>query len=288
MSPVWRRLAPGDLEREYTPSSNVASREAALQAYVDAGVAARAALPPVTHAYGEHADEVLDYLPAGRAGAPLHVFVHGGYWQALSKDDGWFLAPAFHRAGAAFASVNYSLAPAARLDEIVDQVRRAVAWLHHHAPRLGHDPMRVVASGHSAGAQLVAEVLAHDWGHDGFAHHPLAGAVLVSGVYDLEPLCLTSVNDAVGLDASAARRLSPLHRIPHLSASLIVTWGEHDTDEFRRQGLAYASAWAEAGNRPPTVLEVAGRNHFDVLFDLAEPDRPLGRVVLAQLGRPRP
>jgi arylformamidase len=102
---------------------------------------------------------------------------------------------------------------------------------------------------------------------DAVARH-VAGAVLVSGVYDLVPLLGTTVNDDARLDRTTAEELSPITCVPRCDVPLVVTHAEHDPDHFRRQGLVYAAAWAEVGNRPPAVVEVPARNHFDVVLGL--------------------
>lgn len=270
--PRWRRLDAEALEAAYTPASTVPSLDPYVRWYAEAGAAVRATHPPVTLAYGDHPDEALDYWAGPARGGPLHVFVHGGYWRRLSKEDGSLLAPGFLAAGSAYASIGYSLLPAVTLDVLVDQVRRALRFLHDHAKGLGHDATRIVASGHSAGAHLVAMAL---------GDVPLAGAVLVSGVLDVEPVPLTSVNVEARLDATAARRFSPLAQVGAVDTGMVIAYAEHDTDEFKRQSLAYALARYEAANPVPVVLEVAGRNHFDVIADLADPTTALGRATLA-------
>ncbi|MDX1401520.1 MAG: alpha/beta hydrolase, partial [Kiloniellales bacterium] len=112
-------------------------------------------------AYGPEPSQVLDlFLPSHLAGsaAPLLFFVHGGYWQALDKSDFAFIAPAFLAKGIAFASVNYTLAPAARVKDIVLEVRRAWEWIGDHTQELGIDPARIVVCGHSAGGHLAAMI----------------------------------------------------------------------------------------------------------------------------------
>lgn len=279
----FRGFAPDELERQYQPSSRVQSLQRYLDEYAERGRAGIATTPARRIAYGPHADEWLWYVPAagGRTDVAVHAFVHGGYWQALSADDGMGLAPGFHAAGVAFASVNYTLCPGAPLAELVRQVRSAVRFLASAGdPGLAHDPARVHLSGHSAGAHLVAMAAADP-------SCPMAGATFVSGVYDLAPLVHTTVNEALGLDEPGAKELSPLGHVPKRPGlPTIVTWGEDDTDEFRRQSLAWAAAWAEVeGNRPPVALEVGGRNHFDVIDDLPDPATPVGRAVVAQMRR---
>lgn len=260
----WQALTPDERQREVSPSSMVPSLEPYLAAFGSASAAVRAVRPPSVHAYGDHPDETLDlWLPPGDGPFPLHVFVHGGYWRALSKHDASFPAPGYLAGGCAFAALDYSLAPRVTLDVIVDQVRRAVVWVGERAASLGCDPRRVTWSGHSAGAHLVGMAVA-----DPAVARWIAGAVLVSGVFDLVPLLGTTIGDEVGLTAESAERLSPVASVPRLDVPLVLTHAEHDTDHFRRQGLVYAAAWAEVGNRPPVVVEVPATNHFDVVFGL--------------------
>src|SRR5690606_3967939 len=113
--------------------------------------------------YGNSAAETLDFFPVDGGNAPLFVFVHGGYWRACDKSEFSWVAPALVGAGAAVAIINYGLAPATPLEEIVQQVRRAHVWLFQNANRLGIDARRIVTGGHSAGGQLTAMMLATPW-----------------------------------------------------------------------------------------------------------------------------
>ncbi|OLB66395.1 MAG: hypothetical protein AUI10_02795 [Actinobacteria bacterium 13_2_20CM_2_72_6] len=257
-----------ELDRQYSPSSLVPHFKTILDRYRSESAAARARLvcePDVR--YGPDPAEVLDFFPATRPDAPLHVFVHGGHWQQLSKDDSSFAAPAFVAAGAAFAALGYGLAPGRDLPAMVASVRRGLAWL-----RARHD--RVYASGSSAGAHLVAMALTSMPG--------IAGACLLSGVYDLEPVRRSYVNDAVGLTAATAFANSPLHHLPLHTTDVIVARGADETAEYARQHTMFVSA-LEARGASTTDLVVAGRNHFDLPLDLGRPDTVLGRAVLDQM-----
>lgn len=264
----------------YQPGLHVADEDWYLEEYARLGQAARHAYEHRRISYGPHPDEWLWYVPAPEPGAPLFVFVHGGYWRGLSADDGCLLAPEAHAAGAAFASVNYTLCPAAPLDVLVEQARRAVSHLVTEASDLGHDASRVHVAGHSAGAHLAAMVAIAD-------PRP-AGYVLVSGIYDVVPIVHTPINDDVGLSLDDAVRLSPLTHVGEQhTAAMLVAVGADETAEFHRQSRAWASRWASGlPGRQPTVIDVAGRNHYDVIFDLLEPATALGRAVLAQLAHP--
>ncbi|MEU2656778.1 alpha/beta hydrolase [Streptomyces sp. NPDC007325] len=276
------------LDRQYSPSSCVPDLTVFLDGYAELSRRTRDALTVRTGIpYGPEPCETLDFFPAPGPEAPLLVFVHGGYWQELSKDESSFPALRTVPAGAAFAALDYGLAPAYRLEEIVAQVRRGLAWLVAHAGELGVDRRRVLLSGSSAGAHLVLMSLLDDWRPHGL--HPadaFAGAVLLSGVYDLEPLRLTYVNEPLGLTEESARLMSPLHRLPDRLPPLVVARGGAETDEFRRQHDELVSAVA---GRSPEVrdLVVPHRNHFDITFDLDDPATALGGAVHRRLGLTR-
>ncbi|MFO1363461.1 MAG: alpha/beta hydrolase [Burkholderiales bacterium] len=276
----WRELSPEALEREYSPRLLVPELQPYLDRYAELSAAARAALAVERDlAYGASADEVLDFFPAAAPAAPVHVFIHGGYWRLLSKDESAFPAPAFVQRGACFVALNYALAPAASLDEIVRQCRSAIAWLYRNARRLGGDPERIHVSGTSAGGHLVAMLLADGWQAGfGLPRDAVKGGCAVSGIFDLEPLLRCSINDTLRLDAAMARRNSPLFLPPRPGAALAVVWGEVETGEWKRQNLEYASACGSAG------IEIPGRNHYDVILDLADAGSRLGGLALAQMG----
>jgi arylformamidase len=285
----WRALSPRDLDREYSPSSKVgggigpfiaAYRARSLDAL--ASVRVRRDLR-----YGDGHDETLDLFPAathdGRP-APLVVFLHGGYWQELSKLDSSFAAPDLVPSGIALAAVDYTLAPVASLETIVDQATRAVAWLHDHAAELGLDPERIVVTGHSAGAHLSAMAALR------LPAGTISGLVLIGGVFDLAPIARTPINDALGLDDAEARRLSVTpHVREHLPPAAVI-WGIDETDEFRRQSRELVDAWGAAGNEVAGV-EVPSRHHFDLPLELGDRSSVLGQatIALATEGRlPRP
>lgn len=110
----------------------------------------------------------------------------------------------------------------------------------------------------------------------------IRAAVLVSGVYELEPLVGTGINTALGLDAASARGLSPAMLALASFPQTLVAWGAVETQEFKRQSQAFARDLAAAGNLVET-LEVPQRNHFDVILELACASTSLGAHTLAYL-----
>ncbi|WP_194903575.1 alpha/beta hydrolase [Catenulispora rubra] len=281
-------------EREYSPSSMVRSLTELTDRYRTESERVRREVPYRTYSYGRHASETLDFFASG-LGSAAHVFVHGGYWQDLSKDDSSFPAAGFHRLGTSYISVNYGLAPAFSLEAIIDQVVRAVRWIGINADGLGIDRHRIVLSGSSAGAHLAAAAVLRDVADsrdaggaaDRGADVPVAGLILLSGIYDLQPLVGTYINDAVGLDADTSAILSPAMMLearpddaPGLPP-LLACWGEHETATFKRESIGFADRWRRHGGSA-VATEIADRNHFDIVHDLAEPASQLGALIHSQ------
>jgi arylformamidase len=227
-------------------------------------------------AYGPGPAERLDAFPAGPGGGPLHVFVHGGHWQEGGKEESAYPAHGFVSAGAGYVAVGYGLAPGHSLADIAAQVRRALLWVCAHTADLGGTPGRVHAGGSSAGAHLVAMALC------GPHPPPLAGVSLLSGVYDLEPVRNSYVNDVLRMDEATARSHSPLYRLPATLPDVVLARGEVETGEYRRQHAMMAGALRTRG--ACTDLVVAGRNHFDLPEDLGRRGTVLGDAVLRQMG----
>ena len=278
----WRTLTAAERESEVSPSSCIGGDyQPLIEAYATRSAEAREAATAlggrwIEGRYGSAAARRIELClpPAydGRAAALL-VYFHGGYWQELSAARSLFAAADCIRRGIAFAAVDHTLAPLARVGEIVGECRSATAWLLANAPALGVDERRVVVAGSSAGAQLAAMVAIEQ-------RQRLRGAVLVSGVYELEALIGTSVNEALDLDAGEARHSSPALLPLQGFPPALVAWGDVETDLFKQQSRDFAAALELAGTRCE-CLEVPARNHFDVIVDLADDGSGLGQAAFA-------
>ena len=267
----WRELALADRQREYSPSSRVGDLAPYLARYRSASERVRARREVIR--YGPGAEQVVVLFPGATPQAPLHVFFHGGYWQELSVADSLFAADGFSERGLAFATVGYELAPAITLGEIVKDCRLAFRCLLAEA---GVEPRRVVVSGSSAGAHLAAMVALAPGTEP---PPPIDAAVLVSGIYELEPLLGTTINDALALDARSARALSPQLMAPAARPTVSIFVGDNETGQFKRQSSRYAEH-LRAHGVPVVEHEIEGRNHFDVVLDLAEAGTILGDHAL--------
>lgn len=237
-------------------------------------------------AYGPGARQRLDIFPAPAGGerGPTLAFIHGGYWQALDKSSFSYPAPVFHAAGASYVAIGYPLAPEAGMDAIVDSIRAALAWLWRNGGEYGIDRDNIHVSGHSAGGHLAVTALTTDW--PGRAPDLPAdlvkSATAISGVYDLEPIRLCYLNQALSLDAESARRHSPAAHVPDAAGPLFLAVGEAETDEFRRQQADFLSRWRAHGLIGVGV-ELPGLDHFAIADGLADPESPLSKAIVAMI-----
>jgi arylformamidase len=278
--PVYRGLDRETLDREYNARASVLSFDAEYARYVAQSERVKRDYPHVADiVYDDRSGETLDFYPAG-PGAPAFLWIHGGYWRSTSKDDNAFVVPGLHAHGMAIAVLNYTLAPAASLDEIVRQVRSAVAFLHAGRARYAIADRPLAVGGSSAGGHLVGMLLAGGWQQDfGVPEDAIGVGLALSGLHDIEPLRHTHVDEWLKLDDTAIARNSPIRHIPSRSSSrLLASVGGLETSEFRRQTADYAAAWTAAGHLGK-VVDMPRHNHFDIALSLGEPDGPLARSV---------
>jgi arylformamidase len=281
----WRDWPLAERERQYSPSRCVPAYAPYFEAYVARSRdAERRCRCQKDLRWGENPDETFDYFPAAVAGAPLLVYFHGGYWQELSKNESLFAAPDCVASGVAFVAIDYMLAPKATLSTIVDQARRAIVSLHRQAATLGFDARRIYVAGSSAGAHLAAMLLVDGWQTDcGLPAGAVAGAILLSGIYDLEPLVGTYIDAALRLSPADVATFSPARLKLGRPVKTVVAWAENETSEFKRQSRSIAAKLQGSGF-PVLAFEVAGANHFDIVFELADSHTQLGKATIDLIG----
>lgn len=284
---VFRGYTAEDLENQFNPRVTVpgfeqitADGQARSAAYRD-----HAGNAKFDVAYGAHAMEVMDlFRPAEPAGAPVHVYIHGGYWRSRVKEDFSYVAEPLVDAGAIVAVVNYTLCPEVTIDEIVRQMRACCAFLWNNPDIHGGDRDRIHVAGHSAGGHLSAMLMATDWPayEPGLPADLVKSGVLISGVFDIEPVMNISVQEQVRLTSEMAQRNSPLFLKPATAAPVAIAVGGAESDEFRRQSAALAAAWQD--HAPVEHFELDGLNHFTVLTETANADNPLTKARLRLMG----
>ena len=218
--------------------------------------------------YGPRERNLIDFLKVSDGG-PTLVFIHGGYWQTRAKENFTFCAAGPMKHGINVAFMGYTLAPDATLDQIVDEVRTGIDYLAGELPALGGDPEQIVVSGWSAGGHLSSMVLGHP---------RIKAGLLISGVYDLEPIRHSYLNAKLGLDEAMSRRNSPVSQPGGVNKPLIVVAGSGELPLLRQQSANFAAHRATHG-LPVVYEEIPRANHFTMMDELGSPTGRLTTLV---------
>jgi len=265
-------------ERQYNPRLTVADAGDILAGWAQQASASRTRLAPVTDLrYGAHPRALYDLFRVDDAKG-LIIFLHGGYWRALSKTEHSWVADVLVPAGYSVAVVNYPLCPEVAIDMIADHCRAAVAHIWQTAsPAEQH---RCLVAGHSAGGYLTAAMFATVWEPYGLPATPFCGGLAISGVFDPTPLICTSINELIRLTPQSAASLDLTLHPRRVAAPLIFAVGGDEPEEFHRQSRDMAAAWRIDAS---AVHSIAGTNHFSVAAQLAEPSSPVATLALRLL-----
>ena len=280
--PVW-------LERMYNNRALVPDHMGYLDRWAHASEQARTSQACSQDVpYGDGEGERLDIFPASNAragGAPVMVFIHGGYWRSLDKSDHSFVAPAFAQAGVCVVVVNYALCPGTpqapvTIPHIVRQMEKALAWVARHIAPHGGNPQCITAVGHSAGGLLATLLLTSVW--------PLIGADLpdglvrsalsISGVHDLEPVMHTPfLQESLHLTDQQVLQCSPARLLEPPTGTLYCAVGADESPEFLRQNQLMQDAWGS--HFVPRSVALPGLNHFSIVDALAKPGHDLHHMA---------
>ncbi len=235
--------------------------------------------------YGMGKAERLDLFPAAKQPAPLFVFIHGGYWHSQTKEDACSMAYSFTQHNVALATLEYTLQPEATLAEIVREVRSAIAWLYHHSAQFGVDPERIFVGGSSAGGHLTGMLIADDWQQSyRVPTNVIKGAIALSGLFDIRPLCDIYINDWMRQIPEQAKLLSPLFLLPEVSHApkVLLSVGAKETCGFKNQTQAYYAACQDRG-LDVQLIEDLEHNHFTLVNELADPQSRMFEHVMAMI-----
>jgi arylformamidase len=261
---VFREYTQGELDRQYEQRTFAPNADEIIKRYGALSDSARAKFgEPETLAYGPTAVEALDVYGGG--GDRILAFVHGGAWTRMGKRPSAFAAGTFLDAGATYVALGFGLLPSITLPEMVAQVCRALEFLRDR-----FRPKKLVLVGHSSGAHLSACALTKVSCVD--------AGVVVSGVYDLLPVRLSSRNTYMRLDEGLEQEYSPIRHAGRIACPVTVVCGEKEGPEFFRQ----SKELAEKLSTP--LLAGKGLNHFEMIETLADRDSALSRKALGMLG----
>jgi len=285
--PVYLDYDQAALDAAYDQAAYAPNREQLIKRRIRDSELTRLRIgEPERVAYGPADIERLDIYRAGRAAAPVFVFIHGGAWRSGRSKE--FASPAemFLAAGAHYVVPDFAWVQdvGGSLMVLADQVRRAIAWVYRNAVRFGIDPTRLYVGGQSSGGHLAAVALTTDWPRDfGLPADIIKGGMCISGMYDLTPVRLSARNAYVAFDDATVAALSPIRHLDRLHAPLVVAYGTSETPEFQRQNREFAAAVENAG-RKVRLLVGEHYNHFELPETLGNPYGLLGRAALDLMG----
>ena len=286
---VWRDMDQKALDDAYDQLIFAPNRDLVLARIAAASARARSALgAPQRVAYGASEHEMLDIYrapspPSG--GAPINIFIHGGAWRVGSAATNALVAELFVGAGAHAVVLDFINVDQAGGDlfPMVRQVSRAIAWVWRNAESFGGDRNRLYVSSHSSGSHLSSCALSRGWREEGLPADFCKGALLISGMYDLEPVRLSKRSAYVKFTDEMERGLSALRHIDGLTMPLLVAHGTCELPEFQRQARDFFAALKAAG-KPAELIVGENYNHFEIFETFANPYGLLGRAMLQQMG----
>ena len=286
MDYIYRSFDQEELDAQYRAAATVPNMQDFVDDYASLSATARDTLDcKIGLKFGPGIEETLDLFPVSTLkDAPLFVFIHGGYWRMLSKNESSFMALNLVDHGVAVAAINYTLVPPANIDQIVAECRRAIRWLYQNAASFGIDPNRIYVGGSSAGGHLTGMMVAGGWQEEyGLPTNVIKGGVPISGLFEMEPLVKCFVNEWMQMSTADGIRNSPAQNLPTNGCPLIVAVGGDETDEFRRQSKDFSDLWKSKG-WAADYQECQGVHHFNAPLELCNSDSALTQKLLAMIG----
>ena len=232
--------------------------------------------------YGKSPREKLDIYAADKPSGPVLVYLHGGYWRGGSKEDNCNFAPTFTARGATVVLVEYDLCPRVTVSEIVGETRSAVAWIYRNIARYRGDPGKIHLAGASAGGHLTAMALAHDWEKQDLPRDIIKGAVVMSGVYDLDMVMRISVQEEVRLTPEMARENNPFLHPPMASCPILVAVGGAEPKGWQQMSEDFFN-YCKARGPSVKYLVVPGANHYTVPEQFLDASSSLTQAALKQM-----
>jgi arylformamidase len=293
---VWRDLDQKALDDAYDQDVYAPNRPLIVARRIAASERTRAILgPPQRVAYGPSEYEGLDIFRApslpspacggGKGGgAPINVFVHGGAWRRNKAADYALQAEPLLHAGAHAVIIDFINVEQAGGDlfPMYEQVRRALAWIWRNTESFGGDRERFYISAHSSGSHLAACFLTDGWREENLPKNFCKGALLLSGMYELEPVRRSKRSSYVKFTDAMVEKLSSQRRLDGLHTPLVLAYGTCETPEFQRQTQDFFAAVRDVG-KPAELIVGEAYNHFELLETLANPYGLTGRAMLRQM-----
>ena len=224
-------------------------------------------------------EERVDVFPAKRAGAPIVVFIHGGWWRIGTRKWFAFCVQGFLDRGYAVIASDYTLCPAVGIPDISNASRLAIRWAYDNADELRGDRDNIFVTGHSAGGQQAGMMAVTDWaGQYALPADVIKGSIPMSGLFDLRPFRKSWLQPKLQLCGNTVLSESPLFQIPDSAPPILVTLGGTESVEFHRQSLVFMDAWKTRGHHVEYYV-APGLDHNTSVISLMDRDSPLSVKV---------
>lgn len=277
---VYKGFSKDELEYHYNPQLSVPDHPQLAEARRTKSQLARESLQAWLNVpYGNSPRQVLDIFPADSSLAPVLLFIHGGYWRGGSKDDNCGFAPIFVQNGVTVVLIEHDLCPTVTVTDIVRQTRSAISWTYRNINRYNGNPSKLYISGHSAGGHLAAMALTHDWEQEGLPRNLIKGAIVMSGVMDLDMVMHVSVNEEIRMTPEIARANNPLLHPPLAGCPVLVAAGGAEPDGWKQMSKDYFQFCQKRGVQCD-YLEIPGANHYTMSNHLADATSGLNRAMM--------
>ena len=265
----WRRMSREEVDRGLNNGAAVAGSADIIAGWEQRSAALRQKHPQhLDLGYGPRERNRIDFLRAAE-GAPTLLFIHGGYWQHRAKEIFTVVAEGPMAHGINVALIGYTLAPDATLDEIVAEIHAGIDFLAGQLPALGAAPGGIVVSGWSAGGHLTSMAL---------SNRNVRAGVAISGIYELEPIRHSYLNEKLRLDEAMSRRNSPIMTAGGPAKPLSLVVGSAELPLLRKQTADFAGHRARHG-LPVTYEEIPGADHFTIMNEMIAPGGRITRRI---------
>jgi len=275
---VFGNMTQSELDAQYDQHTQIPDNARYVERWDTWSAKVRESYTFETLSYGPGEHQSIDLFHGAEGNTGLVVFFHGGAWTNHTKEQFHYIAESMVTDGFAYAAVEFDRVPDVTLEEQIEQTREAVEYLVRNPKGYSGEELYLV--GHATGAHLAAMVVTTNWpSRLGVDTCPIKGGMLVSGIYDLEPVRLSARNEYLALDQSTARRLSPIEHVREHPCPLVIGWGSDEEPEFYRQSRDFADAWRRGGGRC-NAFELPRSNHLDMSLELGDPDGPLLKAFL--------
>jgi arylformamidase len=279
---VYKQYDQTALDRQYNNRLLVPEYDIHIKRWEDRSREAEKKLKGVYDiAYGDHERERLDIYPSSKKKSKTLIFIHGGYWQKFDKSLFQFVAEAFLPYEFTVVLITYPLAPSVPLDQIVASCKRAVQWVHANIQQYNGDPDELYVAGHSAGGHLAVMLMSAGRQHSNtsFPAGMVKAVCAMSGLFDLEPIRLSEINQITKLDEHAVSGNSPVDLMPVCHCPMVIAVGADESDEFISQSAALYFSW-QKHNVPMELLQLPAINHYSIVESFADKNSSLHAAML--------